>query len=99
VALVADAIRDVTRRNDIVLDPFCGSGTTIIAAHKTGRRGYGLELDPIYVDVAIRRWQKLTGKTARLAATGKTFEETAELRAALVETSLVPSTPVEETCV
>jgi DNA modification methylase len=65
VALVADAIRDTTARGDIVLDPFLGSGTTIIAAERTGRRCFGVELDPLYVDVAVRRWQKRTGKPAR----------------------------------
>ena len=63
-ALVADAVKDCTRRGDAVLDAFCGSGTTLIAAEKTGRVGYGIELDPLYVDVAIRRWQALTGREA-----------------------------------
>src|SRR5690606_29320314 len=57
IALVADAMRDCSRRGDIVLDPFMGSGTTILAAERVGRRGYGVELDPLYVDAAIRRWQ------------------------------------------
>jgi DNA modification methylase len=57
-AMIADAIRDVTDRNDIVIDPFCGSGTTILAAAKTGRRARTIELDPKYVDVAVRRWEK-----------------------------------------
>ena len=60
VALVADAMRDCSRRGDIVLDAFSGSGTTIMAAERVGRRAYGLELDPLYVDVAIRRWQAYT---------------------------------------
>lgn len=80
VALVADAIKDVSRHNDIVLDPFVGSGTTLIAAEKTGRRGRAIELDPLYVDVAVRRWQVFTGKQATLAATGCTFEEVEEQR-------------------
>jgi DNA modification methylase len=75
VALVADAMRDCTRRRDIVLDPFMGSGTTIMAAERVGRRGYGLELDPIYVDAALRRWQAFTKRDAVLAATTKTFDE------------------------
>lgn len=79
VAMIADAILDVTARNDIVLDPFCGSGTTIIAAHRTGRRGYGIELDPGYVDVAIARWQRLTGEKA-VHVSGKTFDEIAAER-------------------
>jgi DNA modification methylase len=63
VALVADAMRDCSRRGDIILDPFVGSGTTILAAERVGRRGYGLEIDPLYVDAAIRRWQDLPGAT------------------------------------
>src|SRR5260370_20516703 len=58
VALVADAILDCTARGDIVLDGFLGSGTTVIAAERTGRRRFGTELDPAYVDTIIRRWQK-----------------------------------------
>jgi DNA modification methylase len=64
VAMVADAIRDCSRRNGIILDPFCGSGTTIVAAERTGRCAYALELDPKYVDVAVRRWEALTGAKA-----------------------------------
>jgi DNA modification methylase len=75
IALVADAMRDCSRRNDIILDPFMGSGTTILAAERVGRRGYGLEIDPLYVDVAIRRWQDFTKQDAVLKATGRTFEE------------------------
>lgn len=75
VALVADAIRDCSGRGEIVLDPFMGSGTTILAAERVGRRGYGLEIDPLYVDVAIRRWQSFTGRDALLEATGQTFDE------------------------
>jgi DNA modification methylase len=75
-ALVVDAIRDVTRRGEIVLDPFAGSGTTIIAAEKTGRIGRGIEFDAMYCDVIVRRWQQYTGKFARLEATGQTFEDT-----------------------
>lgn len=75
IALVADAIRDCTRRGEIVLDPFMGSGTTILAAERVGRRGYGLEIDPLYVDVAVRRWQSFTGRDAILEATGQTFDE------------------------
>jgi DNA modification methylase len=75
VALVADAIKDCSKRGAIVLDPFLGSGTTVIAAERTGRRGHGIEIDPLYVDVALKRWQDYTGKTATLAATGQTFEE------------------------
>ncbi len=74
VALVADAIRDVTHRGGVVLDPFGGSGTTLIAAHTTGRNARIMEIDPIYCDVIIRRFEKLTGKTATLVGSGVTFE-------------------------
>jgi DNA modification methylase len=83
VALVADAIKDCSRRKGIILDPFLGSGTTLIAAERTGRRACGIEIDPAYVDVAVRRWQTYTGKTATLLATGQTFEEVEEARRAL----------------
>ena len=79
-SLVADAIKDCSRRNGIVLDPFLGSGTTVIAAERTGRRARGIEIDPCYIDVAIKRWQDYTGKAATLAATGQTFEEIADER-------------------
>ena len=81
VALVADAIRDCSKRGNLVLDPFCGSGTVLIAAEKTGRRARAIEIDPGYVDVAIRRWENYTGKSACLAPLGETFEEIAESRA------------------
>lgn len=77
VALVSDAIRDCSRRGEIVLDAFMGSGTTILAAERVGRRAYGLEIDPLYVDVAIRRWQSFTKRDAILKATGQTFDEVA----------------------
>jgi DNA modification methylase len=79
-ALVADALRDVSHRGTLVLDPFCGSGTTILAAEKTGRRACAIELDPAYVDVAIRRWQQLTGQAAVLAGTGQSFNEVTQRR-------------------
>ena len=74
IALVSDAILDTTKRNDIVLDPFCGSGTTILAAERTGRHGCGIEIDPLYGDTAIARWERMTGKKAR-HATGQTFAD------------------------
>jgi DNA modification methylase len=64
VLLVADAIKDVSRREAIVLDPFGGSGTTIIAAEKTGCRARAIEFATKYVDVSVRRWERYTGKTA-----------------------------------
>lgn len=77
VALVADAMRDCSRRGSIILDAFAGSGTTIVAAEQIGRRAFCLELDPAYVDVAIRRWQRLTSCDAVLEVTGETFDELA----------------------
>ena len=73
--LVVDALKDCSRRGGIVLDPFLGSGTTLLAAEKTGRVGRAIELDPHYVDAAIGRWQALTGETAVHADTGQTFNE------------------------
>lgn len=74
-ALVADAILDCTARGDIVLDGFLGSGTSVIAAERTGRRCFGIELDPAYVDTIIRRWQNLTGESARHADSGRCFDD------------------------
>lgn len=78
VELVADAILDCTARRDIVLDPFLGSGTTVIAAERTGRICYGIELNPHYADVIVRRWQAFTGQTAVQASTGRPFNEIQE---------------------
>ena len=77
VAMVADAILDCSARGDIVPDPFLGSGTTLLAAERTGRTCYGLELDPLYIDTIIRRWQKYTGGSAVHAASGKLFDDLA----------------------
>jgi len=73
VALVADAIRDCSRRGDLVLDSFGGSGTTLIACERTNRQARLIELDPIYCDQTVRRWQKLTGRKAVQAVTGVAF--------------------------
>jgi DNA modification methylase len=75
VSLVADAIRDCSKRGSLVLDPFAGSGTTILAAERTGRRAAAIELDPHYVDTAICRWQTLTGGKAILAGDGSCFDD------------------------
>ena len=75
VAMIADAIRDVTRRSAIVLDPFAGSGSTIIAAERTGRICYAIELDPRYCDVIVRRWQQYSGKLAQLEGSGTPFDD------------------------
>ena len=82
LALVADSIRDCSRRRGLILDPFAGSGTTIIAAERTGRIARAMELDPRYVDVAIRRWEAFSGTPARLASTGQLFSEVASGEAA-----------------
>jgi len=77
IALVADALRDCSKRGDIVLDPFGGSGTTMIAAERTGRTARLIEIDPIYCEVIIRRWQTLSGKTAVLSESNETWDEVA----------------------
>ena len=75
LALVADALLDASARGDVVLDPFLGSGTTLMAAEGTGRIACGLEIDPLYVDTAIRRWQRRTGRTAVHTDTGRFFSD------------------------
>jgi DNA modification methylase len=89
VALVADAIKDCSKRGEIVLDPFGGSGTTVIAAEKTGRCAHVIEFDPGYCDRIVRRFEQVTGKQATLAASGQSFETVAEQRLAAAA-SLVP---------
>jgi hypothetical protein len=84
VALVADAIRDCSRRGEIVLDPFGGSGTTLMAAERTGRTARLIEYDAAYCDTIIRRFEQATGKAASLAETGRAFEATAEIRRAIL---------------
>jgi len=81
-AMVADAIRDVSHRGDLILDTFGGSGTTLLAAERTGRRARLVEIDPIYADLIIRRWQDMTGEDAYLERTEKTFEQMHEERLA-----------------
>jgi DNA modification methylase len=77
VAMVADAILDCSARGDIVLDSFLGSGSTLIAAERVGRICVGIEIDPLYVDVAVRRWQRHTGDRAIHVPSGKCFDEIA----------------------
>jgi DNA modification methylase len=77
VALVADAIKDCTRRGDVVLDTFSGSGGTIMAAERVGRHARALELEPRFVDLAISRWQAFTRRDARHAECGLSFDEIA----------------------
>jgi DNA modification methylase len=93
VALVADAIRDCSHRGDIVLDTFLGSGTTLLAAEKVGRRGYGVEIDAVYADVTIRRWQAFTGRDAVLEASGETYAEMAARRSSDRHTSIPQPAP------
>lgn len=83
VALIADAIRDCSRRGEVVLDCFGGSGSTLIAAEKTGRAARLIEYDPLYCDTIIRRWEQFTGKCATLIATGQGFEDVADGRGGL----------------
>jgi DNA modification methylase len=82
VALIADALRDVTKRGDVVLDTFLDSGSTLIAVQETGRICCGVEFDPLHVDVAIRRWQNTTGRDAILLKTGEPFNASARRRLA-----------------
>jgi len=84
VAMIADAIKDCTKRNQIVLDPFAGSGSTLIACEESQRIARCIELDPLYCDVIIKRWQKLTGKNAVQAKTGMTFAQLATQQAEIV---------------
>jgi DNA modification methylase len=75
VQLVMDALLDCSNRGDIVVDSFLGSGTTLLAAERTGRICRGIELDPLYVDTSIRRWQNLTGQDAIRVSDGKLFRD------------------------
>lgn len=80
VAMCMDAILDVTNRDQLVLDPFLGSGSNLIAAQNIGRRCFGIELDPRYVDVVLERYRTMFGQTAVLESTGETFQEVAHRR-------------------
>lgn len=92
--LIEGILKDASRRGDIIVDTFCGSGTALIAAHKTGRIARCLELDPLYVDVAIRRFQKRFGIEAVHAVTGRTFAEEAAFRLAeAIAAASVPTRP------
>jgi DNA methylase len=82
VAMIADAIRDCSNRGGLILDPFGGAGTTLIAAERTGRRARVIELNPIFVDVSIERWQRLTGGTAVHAESGQPFARSGSVAAA-----------------
>lgn len=84
VAMIADALMDCSRRGEIVLDGFGGSGSTLIAAEKTGRQARLVEYDPLYCDTIIRRWQVYTGKQATLVGVGECFEDVDEARGGMV---------------
>lgn len=101
VAMIAEAIKDASPRGGIILDPFLGSGTTLLACEKVGRRCHGIEYEPSYVDVAIRRWQQFTGQDAFLVGqsdgaspdlAGLTFDEVAMRRAAIADAGPVDPT-------
>lgn len=79
VEMVADAMLDCTARGDIVLDAFLGSGTTLVAAERAGRICYGVELEPAYVDLAIRRWESFTGAKAQHATSKRSFQDLQEV--------------------
>ena len=87
VALVADAIKDCSRRGDIVLDPFGGSGTTLIAAEKAGRYARMIEFDPTYCDQILRRFKNVSGKEPRLATTNEDLEAVMDRRSSAVTAS------------
>ena len=92
-AMLEDALLDLTERNEIVIDPFLGSGSTLIAAEKTGRVRQGVELDPLYVDVIVRRFQAAAGLTATLVGTGETFQVLGARRAREAEFAVEPASP------
>ena len=83
VALVERAIRNSSKSRDTILDPFAGSGTTLMAAEATGRRATLIELDPRYCDVIVRRWQDGTGQAATLEGEGRSFDDVATDRGVL----------------
>jgi DNA modification methylase len=85
--MLADAFLDLTNRGEIVIDPFLGSGSTLIAAERTGRSCRGVELDPLYIDVVLRRYQAETGQSATLEGTGETFDQLREGRSYQVRQS------------
>lgn len=87
-AMLEDALLDVTNRGDLVIDCFCGSGSTLAAAETTGRRCRAIEIDGLYCDVIIKRWQELTGENAILEATGETFDGVNEARAVVAAGAL-----------
>jgi DNA modification methylase len=98
VAMIADALRDVSRRDEIVLNPFLGSGSSLIAAEDVGRICIGNEIDPAYVDTAIRRWQRRTGRDAVNSATGETFSAVADRIAVPTPAETPVKLPITAAC-
>jgi DNA modification methylase len=94
VGLMADIVKDCTKRGDIILDPFLGSGSTLIAAERTARRCYGVELEPKYMDVTVTRWEQMTGRQAIHATSGLTFAALRQARSNGVKQLALPSPPV-----
>ena len=92
-ALIADLMRDCSRRNGIILDPFAGSGTVCLAAERAGRIARAIEIDPIYVDVAVARWEQMTGGQAVHSESGKSFLETKTERGTSAEPTPAPRPP------
>ena len=88
--MLKDALLDLSNRADIVLDPFLGSGSTLMAAESTSRVCRGVELDPLYVDVIVRRYEAASGDAAALAETGESFHELAARREREASTSGPP---------
>ena len=93
VQLIADAILDCSLRGDAVLDPFLGSGSTLIACERTHRKCHGIELEPRYMDVAIDRWQSWTGEVAVHIDSGDSFVERAERNLGATDTSTSREVP------
>jgi DNA modification methylase len=96
VEMLKDALIDLTLQGEIVIDPFLGSGSTLIAAHKSGRICRGVELDALYIDVAIRRFEAETGDTVRLVSTGETFNELVAQRTVSHSQAPVPDSDLSE---
>lgn len=95
VALIADAIRDCSKRGDVVLDVFGGSGSTLIAADQCGRAARLIEIDPLYCDTIIRRFQRITGEQSTLAGTSTPFAEVQKQRLAMLSASSETSTALK----
>ena len=96
MALVERAVLNSSRRGDTVLDPFAGSGTTLVACEKAGRIARLIELEPCYCDVIITRWQELTGREAVHGLSGETFTQLSEMRSATADAPPASAEPVTQ---